>query len=370
MENELTDQELFYHIALSQVDNIGYVHARRLLQHFHSAEKVFHATAKELTAIEGLGQKRIGSLKEGINSKRVQKELAFIGKHGIQPLMWHTDAYPSRLTDCYDAPLILYAKGNKDLNPEKSVAVIGTRKNTEYGRKVTEDLIEGLKDLNITIVSGLAYGIDAIAHRKALQCGLPTFAVLAHGLDRIYPVAHRSLAKEVAGHGALVTEYTSGTNPDKQNFPMRNRIVAAMADITIVVETDIKGGAMITAKLAASYNHDVAAFPGRTTDTKSNGCNYLIKTNIAQLITRAEDVLEMMNWQRNIEKKIVQSKLFNNLSAEEMQLVNILQGRDAMHIDELMLKANMNSSVLASILLSLEFQNVVRSMPGKRYALR
>jgi DNA processing protein len=265
---------------------------------------------------------------------------------------------------------MLYTKGSVGLNPKKSVAIIGTRKNTDYGRQVTEDLVEGLKDLDITIISGLAHGIDAIAHRKALECGLPTFAVLAHGLDRIYPVAHKGLAKEIIGQGALITEHISGTNPDKQNFPMRNRIVAAMSDITIVVETDIKGGAMITAKLAASYNRDVAAFPGRATDSRSRGCNYLVKTNIAQLITGVEDLLEMMNWQRDIEKKAVQAKLFDNLSGEELQLVKTLQGRDAVHIDELMLKAGLNSSVLASLLLSLEFQNVIRSMPGKRYALR
>ncbi len=363
------DRNLFYQIALSRVENIGNIYAQKLLQIFKTPEAVFQASARDLMRIGGFGTVRIRSLKKPIDEKAVIKEIAFIRKHGIETCFWLDDNYPKLLRSCPDAPLMLFSRGSHLLQSGKNVAIVGTRKNTDYGLRMTEELIDGLKDMDVNIISGLAYGIDAVAHRCALRCGLPTFAVLAHGLDRIYPPAHKSMAKDIMKQGTLITEYPSGTSPDRQNFPMRNRIVAGMSDVVVVMETGEKGGAMITAKLAASYNREVAAFPGRIIDASSTGCNYLIKTNIAQLITHAGDLLEMMNWQQTTNRKSVQAKLFAHLSAEEMSVVTALKGQESMHIDELTLRSGKSNSALASILLTLEFQNVVKSLPGKRYRL-
>jgi len=363
------DHELFYRIALSRVEQIGPVSAQKLLQHFGSPEAVFKASAKALLQVEGLGSTRIKSIRKPIDEQAVLKEIDFIKKHKITPCFWSEDTYPKRLKNCPDAPLMLFSKGSTSIPAGKNIAIVGTRKNTDYGSRMTEELIEGLKDTDVNIISGLAYGIDAVAHKRALQCGLPTFAVLAHGLDRIYPSLHKSLAKDIVSNGALITEYPSGTNPDRQNFPLRNRIVAGISDVTVVVETGLKGGAIITAKLATSYNREVAAFPGRVIDAGSAGCNYLIRTHIAQLITCADDLMEMMNWQQDTHKKSVQAKLFDCLSSKEIAIVNLLKDQEAMHIDELMIRSGKSNSDLAALLLSLEFQNVVKSLPGKRYRL-
>jgi DNA processing protein len=369
--NTITPHELnlFYQIALSRVEYIGPVYAQKLLQHFNSPEAIFKASVKALSQVEGLGNARIKSIRKPIDEQAIMQEMAFMKKHHITPLFWSDDAYPKRLKYCADAPLMLFTKGSKLKPSGKNLAIVGTRKNTDYGCRMTEELIDGLKDTDVNIISGLAYGIDAVAHRRALQCGLPTFAVLAHGLDRIYPPLHKSLAKDIIHNGALITEYPSGTNPDRQNFPLRNRIVAGLSDVIVVVETGMKGGAIITAKLGIAYNREVAAFPGRIIDNISAGCNYLIKTQIAHLITNADDLLEMMNWHQETHKKSVQAKLFTSLSATEMDIVNLLKDQEAMHIDELMIRSGKNNSTLAALLLSLEFQNIVKSLPGKRYRL-
>lgn len=362
-------EELFYRLALTQKGFVGHVMGRQLLQHFGSAKEILHASVRQLCAVDGFGQKKAEQLKMEIDEQRIYEEIRFMQQHGITPVFVTDAQYPAKLKNCSDAPLLLYYKGNASLNPHKMVSIIGSRKNTEYGARVTEELVEGLQDLDVTIVSGLAFGIDVVAHRKALQCGLPTIGVMAHGLDTLYPPQHKHIARDMVSHGGLLTEYISGTRPDKFNFPMRNRIVAGMCDVTIVVETEVKGGAMITAKLAAGYNRDVAAFPGRTIDKKSDGCNYLIRTHMAQLITGAEDLKEMMNWQPDQQSKTLQPKLFHHLTDEETKIAGILQDTEGMHIDEIFLKAGVNNSVLSSLLLTMELSGVVKSLPGKRYRL-
>lgn len=280
MENR---EELFYRIALTQMELMGDRLCRLLLQHFDTAAAIFKAPLKKLYAIEGIGQKKATLFRNSIDEKCINNEISFMEQHGIEPLFITDEKYPAQLKQCADAPLLLYYKGNADLGKRKMVAVIGTRKNTEYGLRVTEELIEGLSGLDVIIVSGLAFGVDIIAHRKAVQCGLPTVGVMAHGLDTIYPLQHKHITKEMIKQGGLLTEYISGTKPDRFHFPMRNRIVAGMCDVTVVVETEEKGGAMITAKLAAGYNREVAAFPGRTIDKKSDGCNYLIQIGRAHV---------------------------------------------------------------------------------------
>ena len=244
-----------------------------------------------------------------------------------------------------------------------------TRNNTEYCKYFTEQLVNDLRDQQVLIISGLAFGIDAIAHKAAIQNNLPTIGVLAHGLETIYPPQHKSLAKDMLQQGGLLTEFTREQQPDKHNFPKRNRIVAGMADATIVVETALKGGSMITAELANNYNRDVFAVPGKTTDTKSAGCNYLVKTNKAALLTDANALMELMGWQPKKINRKAQRQLFAELSADELAITQILRNGNSMPIDELYLKSGLSSSAVAAAILNLEIQNIVASLPGKLYKL-
>lgn len=361
--------DLFYQIALTRTEWIGDKLARHLLTIFGSAEAIFKAPAKQLATLEHFGTQRVKALKKAIDIKRIEEEIRFMTRHQIQPLFFSDNDYPQKLKHCPDAPILLYFKGKASLNASRVISIVGTRAHTDYGLRCTENLIYELKTADILIVSGLAFGIDAIAHRAALNQGIPTIGVLGHGLDRIYPAQHKSLARDMLENGGLLTEHGRGTNPDKQNFPTRNRIVAGIADVTVVIETDEKGGSMITAQLASGYNRDVAAFPGRTIDNKSRGCNYLIRTHIAQMITGAGDLLEMMNWEPAKRKPAVQKKLFLHLNKEEQALCTILEGAEGVHIDELALKSALSNTKLASMLLSLELEGLVKALPGKRFRL-
>jgi DNA processing protein len=362
--------ELIYQLALTLIPNIGAVQAKILLQHCN-AEEIFHAKRSFLEKIEGIGTVRAAAIKSFNNFSAAEEEIRFIEKYKIRPLFLTDPAYPKRLLNCYDSPTLLYYKGTADLNASKIIAVIGTRNNTDYARQVTEKLVKDLAAQPITIISGLAFGVDAIAHKAALKNGLPTVGVLAHGLDDIYPPPNAGLAKEMMNHGGgLLTEFRSQTKPDKHNFPSRNRVVAGMSDATIVIETDIKGGSMITAELANGYNKDVFAAPGKITDTKSSGCNQLIKNNKAYLLTNAEDIIDTLGWgnfrQAQVKK---QKELFIELSTDERALVGILSEKEAVHIDEINLKSGLSSSTVAAAILNLELQNVIVSLPGKLYRL-
>lgn len=363
------EEKYFYDIALTQAENIGDRTARYLLNHFNTSESIFNASSKRIASLDGISFKKIEALRKALDEKAIRKELAFIDKYDIKPLLITDEQYPRNLKACPDAPVLLYYKGNVPLNDLRLVAVIGTRKNTDYGAQLTHELLEGLQGQNVAIVSGLAYGIDVIAHRKALQLGIPTLGVLAHGMDTIYPSQHRHVAREMTLNGGLLTEYASGTGPDRFHFPMRNRIVAGMCDVTVVIETEQKGGAMITAKLASSYNREVAAFPGRTIDKKSNGCNYLLRTNIAQMITGPEELIEMMSWDQQPSRPAIQQRLFAHLSDEELVVTHALEDSEGMHIDELCLKTDVPASSLSHMLLALELNGVIRTLPGKRYRL-
>ena len=362
--------DLLYQISLTLVPNIGDVHAKALVNYFGNAENIFKAKKKDLEAIEGMGSIRAASIKHFHNFKNAEEEIEFIEKYKITPLFITNKNYPQRLLNCYDSPAMLYYRGNADLNQSKIIAIVGTRNNNEYGKSICEKLVEGLAAENILITSGLAFGIDSIAHKSSLKNGLNTVAVLAHGLDRIYPTQNKSLAKEMIAQGGLLTDFRSKTNPDKQNFPKRNRIVAGISDAVVVIESSIKGGSLITAELANGYNKDVYAIPGRISDTKSEGCNYLIKTNKAAMITSANDILENMGWKeykKPSAKK--QRELFIELSADEKIVVNILQQQEQIHIDELYIKSGLSSSAVAAALLTLEMQSVINSLPGKLYRM-
>ena len=289
----------------------------------------------------------------------------------FHPLFLSDPKYPQRLLNCYDAPVLLFYKGGADLNASKILAIVGTRSNTEYGKLFTEKLVKELSAIQVMVVSGLAFGIDAIAHKAALKNKLNTLGVVGHGLDQIYPPEHNNLAKEIVKEGGgILTEFRKGTKPDKHNFPGRNRIVAGISDATIVVESGIKGGSLITAELANGYNRDVFAVPGKTTDNKSAGCNHLIKTNKAVLLTEAKDLIELMGWEQNPKpSRKIQRQLFIQFSKEEKSILDILNEKEMAHIDELNQRTGLSSSTVAAAILNLELQNVIQSLPGKIYKL-
>ncbi len=359
-----------YEIALTLIPGVGAVTARNLLEYFGDAEAVFKAGHSRLTAVPGVGNKTA----TGILSKdvllRAEKELTFVDKYKIRILFYTSEEYPARLRNCYDAPVLLYYKGNADLNSRRVISIVGTRNATSYGKELTQQLVEALKQHDVLIISGLAYGIDGIAHRESVKNSIPTVGVVGHGLDRIYPAQHRPLAEKMLNNGGLLTEFPSGTNPDRENFPKRNRIVAGLADATIIVEAAVNGGALITAELANSYDRDVFAFPGRVNDEFSSGCNYLIKTNRAHLITGIRDVEYLMGWEvKSIPEEKKQLSLSLNLSAEEKKVAEILSVRGSVSVDELALEAGLPQSKLAVLLLSLEMQGVIAALPGKIYRL-
>jgi DNA processing protein len=363
--------DLLYQLALTQVPHIGAVHAKTMALHFGTAEAIFKASTQQLEQIEGIGPARAKAIKRFTDFGSLEKELHFLEKYNITPLFISDPAYPQRLVHCYDPPTLLFYRGAANLNASHIMAIIGTRYCTDYGKQLTEKLIQELTGMDVLVISGLAYGIDACAHKAALKYELPTVGVLGHGLDTIYPSQHTSLAKDmIKQNGGLLTEFTSNTKPDKHNFPARNRIVAGMSDAVIVVETDIKGGSMITAEIANSYNKDVFAFPGRTTDNKSAGCNYLIKSNKAMLLTGAQDIIDTLGW-TDVQPRPAtpQRSLFANLSEEEKKVAALLKEKDTVHIDELNMHSGLSSSAVAAAILNMELEGMIQTLPGKMYKL-
>jgi DNA processing protein len=366
----MLQNELLHLIALSLVPNIGDVHTKTLLQHFPDADHVFKARKTALEKLPGIGSVRASAIRNFRDFSRAEKEIRFLEKYNINALTGSDDAYPKKLIQCYDAPSLLYFKGNGQLNARRMLSIVGTREPTDYGRDWVKKIIQDLVPFEPVIVSGLAYGIDTLAHKQSLKNALPTIGVLAHGLDRIYPAANKAMAREMVEQGGLLTDFMSGTLPEAQNFPRRNRIVAGIADAVIVVETGNKGGSMITADIANSYNKDVYALPGRVTDNKSEGCNKLIKENKAQLISSAEDIITALNWD-NIptpEKKS-QRLLFPDLTQEERNILDIIGKQESVLIDTIHQLSGLKSSDTAAAILNLELLNLVRVLPGKRYQL-
>ncbi|MGJ1431849.1 DNA-processing protein DprA [Sphingobacterium spiritivorum] len=360
-------------IALTKVKGIGPRLSRSLLSHCDSVEAIFSASKKQLLTIPGINTAIIDRIRSKEVLLEAEQELAFISAHHIDLLWIEDDRYPRRLRECDDAPLLLYYKGSESLNPPRTISIVGTRKATTYGQRICDELIEELKHPDIQIISGLAYGIDIYAHQTALRHDIPTLGILGHGLDRIYPAAHRRIAADMVSCGGLLTEFTSGTNPDRQNFPMRNRIIAGMADVTIVIEAASRGGALITAEIANTYNRDVCAFPGGIDQESSAGCNYLIKTNRAHLIRNAADLFYLMNWEQeqnqNQKSSAQLSLLPPQLSEEQEKIFQFLQQQNAVPIDEIAIHCALPQSQLAISLLELEMEGIILSMPGKVYKL-
>ena len=363
--------DLVYLISLTRVPQVGCIHARALLQHFGSAEAVFKTSVQTLEKIEGIGKVRAGSIKSFRDFSGSEKEISFLQRYGVRALAIGDDEYPQRMLPAYDAPVILFYKGNADLNSARSVSIVGTRRNSDYGRQVTEKIIQDLAPYNVMIISGLAFGIDAIAHKHALKQGLPTVAVLAHGLASLYPPEHSQLSKQIIKQGGLITEYSSQVKAEKHHFPIRNRLVAAISDCTIVTETAVKGGSMITADIANGYHKDVFALPGRTTDFKSAGCNWLIRNNQATLMENVSDMAKMMGWEETKRpEKNIQADLFISLTEVEHRIVDLLREREQMHIDVINATTGYPNSRNAGALLELEMKDLILSMPGRIYRLK
>ncbi len=363
---------LVYEIALTMLPGIGHVSGKKLVALCGGLEAIFKDSRKDLLRRKTIGENVINKLLEGRNEalRKAEKEVRFIEKYHIKTLFFLDKSYPYRLGNCHDAPLLLYYKGNADLNSPRVVSIVGTRKATDYGRDVCSRIVEGLQQSGVLVVSGLAFGIDSCAHKSALQLGLPTVGVLGHGLDRIYPQQNKGLAEKMISNGGLITDFPSETQPDRENFPMRNRIIAGLCDALIVVEAASSGGALITADIANSYNRDVFAVPGRLNDEYSKGCNSYIKTNRAALIESAEDIRYIMGWDSSSPRsESIQRELFQELSESEKTITDILKTQSDAGIDVLVSDSGMKSSELAKILLALEFRGVIRSLPGKRYQL-
>ncbi|WP_316739249.1 DNA-processing protein DprA [Pedobacter aquatilis] len=357
-------------IALTFIKSIGPVNAKNLLAYCGSAEAVFLASRKQLLQIPGIGEKTVEAILKTDALERAQEELNFIEKHGIEVLFFSDENYPKRLKNCADGPILLYFKGKADLNHPRIISIVGTRNATDYGKALCKQLCEVLSAYDVLIVSGLAYGIDVAAHKECIANNISTVGVLGHGLDRLYPQVHKPVTQKMVLNGGLLSEFPTKTDPDRQNFPQRNRIIAGIADATIVIEASIKGGALITAEIANSYNKDVYAFPGRTTDVYSEGCNFLIKTNRAGLINNANDLIYYLGWDDEVRKKKIetQTTLQLNLTANEQKIVDVLKDNQ-LTIDELSITAGIQQSKLAIILLTLEMQGAIISLPGKIYKL-
>jgi DNA processing protein len=361
-------EEVIHKIALNLVPKIGNKTAATLLEHYGSAKAVFeNATSKDLCQFPLIGTITANKIIKKITLNRAEEEWAFIQKYQIQVLSQEMPDYPKRLKNCHDAPFLLYHKGNSNLNASKIVAIVGTRKPTVQGKMFCDRLIQDLSAYNPLIVSGLAYGIDITAHRQCVDMGLSNVGVVAHGLDRIYPKKHKGTAQKMVECGGILTEFITQTEPLPQHFPMRNRIIAGMADAVVVIETANRGGSMITAHIANEYNKDVFAVPGRLNDTVSQGCNHLIKTHRASLLESAADIAYILRWEK--QKAGSQKQIFTKLSAQERLIVDLLVGEDNVHLDKIIDKTNISTSKMAALLLELEFKAVIRALPGKGFRL-
>ena len=361
----LEENDLLYTIALTHSSGIGDIIAKRLIAHCGSVSEVFRTRQQLLLKIPGIGISVVNALKDKSNLKRAEKEIAFIEKNRIKSYYFLHEAYPDYLKNCYDAPVLLFSKGNIALKNRKVISIVGTRQITAYGKVVLEQFFEDIKGHDPVIVSGLAYGVDIYAHRLALQHNLQTVAILAHGLDRIYPAVHKKYVDKMLSNGGIMTDYRSETQPDRENFVKRNRIIAGLSQATIVIESAEKGGSLITADIANSYNRDVFAFPGRITDTYSAGCNKLIKTNRAAVLTSAKDLAYLLNWQEETGVKAVQKQLFVELTEEEQHIYNYLLKEGKQQLDMIALHCNMPIFKMATTLLNLELKGVIKPMPGK-----
>ncbi len=368
----MSEVSLKHKIALSLIPRIGDINARKLVSHFGSVEAIFNESYRDLVKIPGIGSGLASYITDKSYLETARKEVEYVIKHSIRTCFYLDNDYPFRLRQCDDSPVIFYFKGTCDLNSNKILSVVGTRNATPRGReqceKIIGDLAAGHPDL--IIISGLAYGIDITAHKAALSNNLQTIGVLGHGFKTIYPSIHRSTAAAILKKGGLLTDFVSDTLPERNNFLKRNRIIAGLSDATLVVESGSKGGALITADMANSYNRDVFAIPGRPDDQWSAGCNSLIKSNKAALVESAGDIEYFLNWQPKKSKPPVQKTLFSELSESEQTIYEVIVKEGEITIDQICRQLEIPISKLSSQLLQMEFKGLIKCYPGNVYRTR
>ena len=364
----MTENDLLYTLALQHVPNIGDITAKKLIAHCGSAEAVLKERKQNLLKIDGIGSVILGELNGTQHLVEAEKELSFIKDNDIKVFYFEAEDYPEKLKHCIDGPIVLFRSGNVNLKKQRIISIVGTRKITTSGIAFCEDLVEKLAVFNPVIVSGFAYGTDITAHKAALKHNLQTVACLAHGLNQIYPAVHKKYMVDMEKNGGFFTDFWSSDKFDKNNFLKRNRVIAGLSEATIVIESAEKGGSLVTADIANSYNRDVFAVPGRTTDSQSIGCNNLIKQQKAHMLTTALDVPYILNWKlENDKKPAIQKQLFVELDETEKVIYNYLKEHDKQQLDIIAINCNMPIFKIASVLLTMELKGVIRPLPGKLF---
>lgn len=363
----MSDQDLFYLLALMKVDGVGDIMAKKLLNHCGNAEAIFKSKTNQIAAIDGVGSVMLKNIKDKAIFEKANQELEFIRKNDIKVSFFQDETYPDRLKHCIDSPVLIFSGGNIDLKNKKIISIVGTRQITSYGTEFCRKLIEDLAPLDPVIVSGFAYGVDIVAHQFAMDYKLQTIGVLAHGLNQVYPRTHKKYMAKMEENGGFITEFWSTSNPDKENFVRRNRIVAGISEATIVIESADKGGSLITANLANDYNRDVFAVPGRVTDRYSQGCNDLIKTQKASLLSSAADLIYVLNWDIEKKPKAIQKQLFIDLEADEQKIYDFLLKNGKELLDTIALECDFPVFKISGILLNMELKGVIRPLPGKLF---
>ncbi|MFD2570279.1 DNA-processing protein DprA [Spirosoma soli] len=361
-----------HQIGLTLVPGVGSILVRQLISYCGAAEDVFRSPLARLLKVPGIGDVTARAILKSDVLTEAEQVAKRLEKLGASTLFYTDKAYPNRLKTLYDAPALLYFQGAGNLNAPRTIGLVGTRQATEYGRRITSEIVEAVAPYGVNVISGLAYGIDIAAHRASLTNGLPTIGVMASGLDIIYPNVHQKTAREMTTLGGLLTESQPGTKPDAHLFPARNRIIAGLSDAIVVVEAAAKGGALITAEYANNYHREVFAVPGQLNQAFSAGCNKLIRENKAQIYTSPKDLIETLNWDRDVDhvsSKNIAPALPVDITEEESQIVALLRQSTDLHIDDLSWQSQIPMGRLASVLLNLEFRGFVRSLPGKKYAV-
>ncbi|WP_299776600.1 DNA-processing protein DprA [uncultured Formosa sp.] len=365
----MTEDEILYVLALQHVSNVGDVGAKKLIAHCGSAEAVLKEKKHMLAKIDGIGTVRLKDLGLTTHLKAAELELKFIKENAINCLYFEASNYPEKLKHCIDGPILLFQSGAMELQSQRIISIVGTRKITTSGIAFCEKLIEELAPFNPVIVSGFAYGTDITAHKAAMKHGLQTVGCLAHGLNQTYPKVHKKYVVEVDKHGGFLTDFWSSSVFDRNNFLKRNRIIAGLSSATIVIESAERGGSLVTADIANTYNRDVFAVPGRPTDRLSVGCNNLIKQQKAQLLSTPLDIAYMLNWQLETEQKVIQKQLFVELDDQEQMIFNFLKISDKQMLDSIAIGCGLPIFKTASVLLNMELKGVIRPLPGKLFEL-
>jgi DNA protecting protein DprA len=363
----MTDQDLFYLLALLKVDGVGDIMAKKMLMHCGNAENVFKTKINQIAAIDGVGSVLLKNLKDNSIFDKANRELEFIKSNDVKVSFFQDQDYPGRLKHCFDSPVLIFSSGNINLKNKKIISIVGTRQITSYGMEFCRKLIEDLAPLDPVIVSGFAYGVDIVAHQLAIDFNLQTIGVLAHGLNQVYPKSHKKYVAKIEENGGFITEFWSSSNPDKENFVRRNRIVAGMTEATIVIESADRGGSLITANLANDYNRDVFAVPGRVTDKYSQGCNNLIKTQKANVLTSAADLVYILNWDIENKEKTIQKQLFVEMEPDEQKVYDFLLKNGKELLDIIALTCDFPIYKISGLLLNMELKGLIRPLPGKLF---